>query len=381
MQFYGIHLTEGPGATSVTANTYDTVVSPYRITGSASRENADYQRHIDGEGIRQFHKLKQQGVLLPHTMFYQVEDEGSASGNWNITNSGTGVNAWADEGKWVKPLDVVSGKWNPETDLLSEYWDDKDAAVFVQSAAARIYSQGWDALTFLSELHKTIRLVKDFTIHLREILANRKASLTANDLANEWLKGRYGWRQMMFDVQDINTAIANLNESRKRFSERAGQTYTERNETSYNYSIGQYGAFTIDVIDRVTIGIRGSVSADITPPTVQFNPVITGWELIPFSFVIDWFIHIGKTLNALSFVTFAQEYYASEGYYTQMIRTCTSTAPTFSNGWSGTFDVSSTWTGQLTRRIPTKVPIRPYPNVNLNTWKILDLQALFQQMA
>lgn len=33
---------------------------------------------------------------------------------------------------------------------------------------------------------------------------------------------------------------------------------------------------------------------------VRFNPLVTAWELIPMSFVVDWFVNVGDTLSAIA---------------------------------------------------------------------------------
>jgi hypothetical protein len=319
-------------------------------------------------------------VLLPHTLFHQWDAYGEAYGGWDITNSNTGVHAWAEPNdKWIKPLDNVSGKWNPDPGSLIEYVSGKDALPFVQAAAARAYSQGWDVLTFMLEFRKTLEMFKNLLNNLISILSRGKTSVSLNTPTNKYLEGRYGWRQLIFDIQDINKAIESLNKERKRVSEKVGITIGEQNVNTYAYSIGDFGAFDIMVTDQIEIGLRGAISADFSPSNFQFNPIITGWEVIPFSFVVDWVLSVGQALSALSFVTVSSRYFASTGKFIRLTRKCQSSAPVFGAGWGGSHYVDSSWTGTYTERIPTSVPLRPFPRLHLDGWKIMDLLALFMQ--
>lgn len=124
------------------------------------------------------------------------------------------------------------------------------------------------------------------------------------------------------------------------------------------------------------ISLRGSVTADINPPRFQLNPVITGWELIRFSFIIDWFVQVGTWLEAMSFLVFSTNYTASYGYKVTREVNCTMTDVVFNATSSGSHEGYALSTGELTWRIPSTVSHLPTIRVNVNTPKMIDLWAL-----
>jgi hypothetical protein len=63
------------------------------------------------------------------------------------------------------------------------------------------------------------------------------------------------------------------------------------------------GYWTIYQVTRVRYGIHYTMPSPLIAflATTGFtNPINLGWELIPFSFVLDWFLPVGQYLEALS---------------------------------------------------------------------------------
>lgn len=241
---------------------------------------------------------------------------------------------------------------------------------YVQAAAAKIYSQGWDALTFGAELSKTVVMFRAFLTRWADLARTGK-------LESLWLEGRYGWRPLVYDIQDINKAIKNLNEGRKRFRDHVGQN-TTRQWDQVNTINTVYGVLTCTTKYTDTFGIRGSIVADIEPPRIQFNPLVTAWELMKLSFVIDWVLNVGQFLESLSFLALSREYYATAGFQVKRQYVQSSTFVPAS-GCIGTWWTSSRGEATLTQRIPTSVSTIPLPKLRLGAFKVLDLVALFIQ--
>jgi hypothetical protein len=241
---------------------------------------------------------------------------------------------------------------------------------YVQAAAAKIYSQGWDALTFGAELSKTVVMFRSFL--------TRWASLArSGKLESLWLEGRYGWRPLVYDMKDINKAINNLNEGRKRYRDSVGST-TTKTWKQINTINAVYGVLTCTTTYTDTFGIRGSIVADIEPPRIQFNPITTAWELMKLSFVVDWVLNIGQFLESLSFLALQREYYAAAGFQVKRSYIQTSNfVPAV--GCLGTWYTDSRGEATLTQRIPTSVSTIPLPKLRLGAFKVLDLVALFLQ--
>lgn len=251
--------------------------------------------------------------------------------------------------------------------ILNQY----DARYFVQAAAAKIATSGWDELTFAAEFAKTVAMFRGFTTRLISLAK-------AGKLEQIWLEGRYGWRQLIFDLQDIDKAIRNLNEGKKRFFERVGTTISKTETRQDVVPAAIYGQITMTTAYQYSIGLRGSVAADIEPPRIQLNPLATAWEVTKLSFVIDWIVNVGQFLDGLSFLALQREYTAAAGMAVKL-ESEQSSSVSWLNGSYGTWLTSSEQQAQLVVRIPSSVSTIPLTKLRLNAFKVLDLVALFVQ--
>jgi hypothetical protein len=241
---------------------------------------------------------------------------------------------------------------------------------FVTDAAAQIYNTGWDGLTFAAELRKTISLFTGLrTRFLRLMQESSKIGM-----ANAWLEYRYGWRILYYDMKDITNLIQNLDDSRKRYSQRNGKTiqFTEIDTAEYD---GNY-KFTYTNVKEFEVSMRGAVVADINPPDISFNPVLTAWETIKWSFIVDWFVGVGSWLASLSTLTLASSYTASTGIKINATATGTLQVNGFNTGYTGTLSAKHFAESTYVIRRPSRIP--PYPSIRLNVdyFKAVDVLAL-----
>lgn len=318
-----------------------------------------------GVNIPNYHKLKKQGKLLPLTPFNQYRRQGESAMSWSVDYS-NGV-YWQTCDWSSVPLSI------PGDADLHKWKEEYPTDYFVQAAAAKIYSQGWDALTFIAELHKVKSMFRNFITRLIDNLKKGK-------LENIWLEGRYGWRILVLDMIEINNVLANLDDKRKRYRERVGSTVTFSESNTVTTTLGGAGTYDITLNDQWTIGRRGTVVADISPPDFGFNPITTAWELITFSFVIDWIINVGQFLESLSFIALSDEHHAAGGLEVSLTRTST----------VGNFKPNALWTGSIsgnashnvtwTNRSVAKVSVNPLLQWRIDGLKVFDLIALLLQL-
>jgi len=328
-------------------------------------------RMFRGCSTADFHARVRRGELLPQTFFLQYESTGSMDGAFDVSwiSSGHTIRQW-----YYHPYTNTSVLgWTKSIEQLEALVDLNYS--LVQAAAAKIYSSSFDALTFVAELADVRRLL---TSGLKRLLS-LKLPKNWKSAANDWLEWRYGWRQLLFDIRNINELISSFNDKRSRYVERVGysNTSTATSSSSYNWGI-------LDVVVtttlNTTISSRGSVVADIVIPKLSINPFVTAWEVIPLSFVIDWFISVGKAISALSFLAFQTNYAASCG--------CKVTCEVISSLVAGAYHYnvtscnlwrSSSSINSLEVRLPSSVPLLPRLTVNLNSLKIMDLLSLVIQ--
>lgn len=352
------------GGVPPTANVYS--VNPYL--------QSYYFKHSRGENIPDFHKRKARGELLPFTNWYQWEAQGEATGDLKIhRNSDNFTHFYSPDGSYTYIPD-----WNVSSSTVTNYANSmlpsQDVyAQFITAAASKIYSKGWDALTFLAELHKTIGM-------FRRLAQRTVKQAVTGELEKSWLESRYGWRLLIYDIEDIMNLINSLDSHRQRYSDRVGQTWSETTTWTYNYTSSLYNA-EIRFSDTVEVGARGSIVADISPPKIALNPITTAWELIPYSFVLDWFVNVGQFLESMSFLAMAHKHFASAGFQCRVVRETVGNDVTWTDP-SWTVDIhnfESLSEGVLTIRHPESVPYRPSIHLNLTPAKVADLGALVGQ--
>jgi hypothetical protein len=338
-------------------------------TNSGSAHNEwDYISHhsfAKGQNTPGYHKLKAEGALLPFTHWDQVvmdvklnngtyrSDQSSSS--YYETATGVNVNALlsCDTNRFGTP-------------------DMAQASYMLQKAAAEIYSRGWDGLTAASELKKTVRSFKTVTKRLVD-LTTKFSPKRLNDL---WLEGRYGFRTLAYDIRDLHSAATEFDSLRKIHTERSGYSYSEFDEDSFILNTSDT-KWTITTTTEHKYSIRGSVAAIIKPSRIVTNPVQTGWELVPYSFVVDWVYDVGTAIQAASFLSASKQHTSAIGFVDETIveaemRGTAQPGFTHTGGPNG-----STFTGTRTSRTPSGIMVRPQlTNRNITGALALDLQAL-----
>lgn len=179
----------------------------------------------------------------------------------------------------------------------------------------------------LGELHETLRMLKNPAQALRSkvgdlysriLRGQRRAGKSHQSknryLSETWLEGSFGWMPLISDVRD---ALETL-EKRKEILNRNLVVITgyhstnsesfDRNTVSYfSGGLGYQASTRGD--QRVEIKYRGAVRCDTSNPYASeqrlwgFSPdniIPTVWELVPYSFLIDYFTNIGKVLDSFA---------------------------------------------------------------------------------
>lgn len=130
------------------------------------------------------------------------------------------------------------------------------------------------------------------------VKGKHSSKLDKDDLAGRWLELQYGWLPLLNDVHEGANAFAALN-NRVRTStvvvRKSGRPFTWGGSSSpSNYQNQGIGRTHVKLIYRMTEDISTARSLGL------LDPLTVAWELIPYSFVVDWFIPIGSYLENLN---------------------------------------------------------------------------------
>lgn len=145
---------------------------------------------------------------------------------------------------------------------------------------------------------------------IRAMISGHEASNTRRDVARGfsslYLEFHFGWAPL---VNDIHDAMKVLDKPFKTFRARGSATgvIPDRSaipthnweDTDWRYSETREGSY------KQRVMVQGDVV--ITNPNLAMmqqlgilNPAVIAWELVPFSFVLDWFVNVGDYLGSLT---------------------------------------------------------------------------------
>lgn len=119
-------------------------------------------------------------------------------------------------------------------------------------------------------------------------------------LANNWLEFHFGWRPLIKDVFDacdvLQSEIPLESISGSGSASTSVSTATDANGVTRHFNVTSRVRIQAKVrFDNPNLGLATQLGLT--------NPAVVAWELVPFSFVVDWFVNVGDFLQ--SFTDFA----------------------------------------------------------------------------
>lgn len=168
---------------------------------------------------------------------------------------------------------------------------------------------------FLGELKET----KNLLLHpLKNSIELIKALMTqkklAKNAAQSWLEFQFGIRPLLNDIDAISRLIRGQIEKGQKLSFRAyGTANSSSSSSTSGYTDGVFGYLQTvqqDIILRAECSTRFGISKEYledanrikTDWTSSFDRVsqvpITVWELIPYSWLVDYVVNIGDIISA-----------------------------------------------------------------------------------
>lgn len=334
-------------------------------------------RVLHGCDTPEFHKRKARGGWLPQTPFLQVE-----------TSLTGGLISWRYEKKWDQSYGggttTLTGTGQGCL-LLPELlgFEQEDQEQVVAKAMADLYaSSGFDGLTFALELKDTVRMFHGAFGRLKELLT----AYDPSKIGDAYLSARYGMRPLLNDMQVITNSIFGL---KQRASE--GETFTGQGVITSSVSDtieapgsnGGVKSYIIGVWQRNTItSYRARVYSRIKPQELIINIPKTVYEVTRASFVLDWFINVGQWLDTMSAAIHHTDMTAAIGVKTIQTANLVGGRLRRTDGYSGQFNCSGTYTVITTTRMPiaVRIPTTPDVRLNLDLLKVLDLTFMAKQL-
>jgi hypothetical protein len=184
-----------------------------------------------------------------------------------------------------------------------------------------------------------------------EALRQWRSGKPITAVKNAWLTTRYGIAPSLMDIAGAVEAIENADNGtfdRYIVSNRSRRydavSYATPDINSY---VGAFWPMQIKQHDTIYRKHEAMVRLDATIDDSFYlrlndvglsNPLLTGWEVTPYSFVVDWFIGVGDFLSAVNAFTGGYKFKAGSSTIFWDLTTTRHAAP---YGWAGQ------WGGKL----------------------------------
>lgn len=113
--------------------------------------------------------------------------------------------------------------------------------------------------------------------------------------SNDYLALMFGWMPLLSDIE----ALCNL-EVPSVVPYKVTRTYLNKGSGYHSAGLSDGSKILTEWSSRELVTVKGSLSFESIPFGQFFglqNPWLIAWELMPWSFVIDWFLPVGKWLE------------------------------------------------------------------------------------
>lgn len=170
----------------------------------------------------------------------------------------------------------------------------------------------------------------------------KKDVVSGATAANWWLQYQYGWKPLMSDIHQLQEKVHEV----------FLQDYVLTGSKSASASSGRSWVASGNTYSKTgKISVKTEIKAKISIPGLHaisswglINPAAIAWELVPFSFVVDWFMPVGNTIQAATAGVGLQ---SLGGYtYTKTRGTYTRTGPSTKPNANSTVLSPGSFTGE-----------------------------------
>jgi hypothetical protein len=119
--------------------------------------------------------------------------------------------------------------------------------------------------------------------------------------ANNWLEYHFGWEPLVRDIYDslevCNNPLNAFTRTRGSGAESWNSGFAQHN---INYDINEGWLSRYSCWEGLTVDAIHNSTTHALDQFGVLNPVAIAWELVPFSFVVDWFVNVGQVLSSYS---------------------------------------------------------------------------------
>ncbi len=195
-------------------------------------------------------------------------------------------------------------------------WSSNDELALLAKVSASVRGHSFNLAVATAEGGEAVRMLVDTTSRFaKSIWAIRKGNfskaarylgvsaghrrrpkpLTLNDVSGQWLELQYGWKPLLADTYEASVAFSALaNKARSTTYKASHRVKYNWDATGFECKLSNREVWEKVVRIRMVERLSQARSLGLLDP----RPVV--WEVLPFSFVADWFIPIGTYFDALA---------------------------------------------------------------------------------
>lgn len=298
--------------------------------------------------------------------------------------------------------------------LADEFASERNAAI--TAAWANVDESEINLMASFGEAPETVNWIKSIMgrlVSLIHIISRKQLAIQARkffrsgDLikafADLWLEFRYAVRPLFFEMDAAVAAFNKILDKASRRTSRGGygsKTPVRANAIQYfpanaSNTWGLRWTVNTSTLHNYRAGVLYCLKDNVSPINEVWGinqPLEAIWELVPFSFILDWFFNIGNVISALnvsaslrSLASWVVEEHAYRYEFKDPVLVKNSILCAYNRILEIEQPGNSTGYWYIKRRIPSPtVSIMPSLRVNLDPAKILDLafigRSLFESM-
>lgn len=243
---------------------------------------------------------------------------------------------------------------------------------------------------YLTRWQRGIKHTRDGKIWYRPIRVDDSYVSSVSRLgANGWLEFTYGWSPLFQDIYGLAQAsLGNLYNQLTHFKVRSRQQGHEKYEMSSDQGAQIRGDISYDV--KTTLGISLSSSFDAGASRfTSMNPLGVVYELLPYSFVLDWFYDLGSYMAnveaaVLHGASFRRGYVSRVVHYNTKSQGFKNRSGRAGNSWWTEYEFGQSsflkTTFSRTKLNGWPIPQAPTCKADLGSSRLLSAAALLRQL-
>lgn len=207
-----------------------------------------------------------------------------------------------------------------------------DEIKLVNKLREKVIGSDFNAAVVLGELHESIDLIVNSAVRIGKYAAAMKSGKwqtahhalfekdprskstdfrrgrpSLKEIASKHLEMQYGWMPLLQDVVGGAEALAHALNTPVQKTYRTARSLEQRSVQltdipSYGCGAGGFQIRAVGVKkQRVGLIVRFREKPSLPKLLGLLDPEVVAWELVPFSFIADWFVPLGDWLTARGF--------------------------------------------------------------------------------